>query len=58
MLHWSLIFLILSIVAGVLAFAGVAGAATGIAKLLFGIFLALLTLSALLGLGFDNNRRT
>lgn len=54
MLQWSIIFLVLSIIAGILVFAGVAGAATGIAKLLFAIFLGLLALTAILGLDSGN----
>ena len=35
MLHWALIFLVVAIIAGVLGFSGVAGAATNIAWILF-----------------------
>ena len=45
MLGWSLIFLVVALLAGALGFGGVAGAATGIAKLLFFVFLALLVIS-------------
>jgi uncharacterized membrane protein YtjA (UPF0391 family) len=41
MLHWSLIFLIIALVAGVLGFTGIAGAAMGIAKILFFVFLVI-----------------
>lgn len=41
MLHWSLIFLVIAIIAAVLGFGGVAGAAVGIAKVLFFVFLVL-----------------
>ena len=39
MLHWSLMFLILALIAAVLGFGGLAGAAVGIAKVLFFVFL-------------------
>ena len=35
MLKWALIFLVIAIIAGVLGFSGVAGAATNIAWILF-----------------------
>ncbi len=41
MLHWVLIFLVVSIVAGVLGFTGISVQAAGIAKILFFIFLVL-----------------
>ncbi len=41
MLKWAFIFLVISLVAGLLGFTGVAGVAVGIAKILFGIFLVL-----------------
>jgi uncharacterized membrane protein YtjA (UPF0391 family) len=39
MLHWSLIFLVIALIAGLLGFTGIAGAAMGIAKILFFVFL-------------------
>ena len=39
MLHWSLMFLVLALIAAVLGFGGLAGAAIGIAKVLFFVFL-------------------
>ncbi len=41
MLNWSLSFLVLAIIAGLLGFTGVAGTAMGIAKALFVIFLVM-----------------
>jgi uncharacterized membrane protein YtjA (UPF0391 family) len=41
MLHWSLIFLVIAIIAGLLGFTGIAGAAMGLAKILFFVFLAI-----------------
>jgi uncharacterized membrane protein YtjA (UPF0391 family) len=48
MLSWALIFLIVALIAGALGFTNVAGAATGIAKILFVIFLVLFLVSLLL----------
>jgi uncharacterized membrane protein YtjA (UPF0391 family) len=41
MLYWTLCFLLISIVAGIFGFGGLAIAAAGIAKILFFIFLVL-----------------
>ena len=41
MLRYALIFLIVALVAGLFGFTGVAGTATGIAQVLFYIFLVL-----------------
>jgi uncharacterized membrane protein YtjA (UPF0391 family) len=41
MLHWSLVFLLIALVAAVLGFGGIAGTAVGIAKVLFFVFLIL-----------------
>ena len=41
MFKWALIFLVISLVAGALGFTGVARGAGRIAKILFGIFLAI-----------------
>ncbi|HLS27275.1 MAG TPA: DUF1328 domain-containing protein [Opitutales bacterium] len=41
MLLWAIIFLIVAIIAGALGFTGIAGAATVMAQILFGIFLAI-----------------
>lgn len=49
MLSWSLFFLVVALVAAFLGFSSVAGAAAGIAKLLFGVFLVLFLLSLFLG---------
>jgi uncharacterized membrane protein YtjA (UPF0391 family) len=47
MLSWALTFLVLALVAGILGFGVVSGAAAGIAKILFFVFLVLLVVSAL-----------
>ena len=45
MLNWAITFLVIAIIAGILGFGGIAGTATGIAKTLFVIFLALFLIS-------------
>jgi uncharacterized membrane protein YtjA (UPF0391 family) len=45
MLGWALVFALLAFVAGALGYFALAGAAAGIAKLLFFVFLALLVVS-------------
>lgn len=49
MLNWAMAFLVVAIIAGVLGFGGIAGAAAGIAKALFFVFLALFVASLLAG---------
>ena len=53
MLKWAIIFLVVSLVAGALGFTGIASGAARIAKILFGIclaiFLVLLVLAILAG---------
>ena len=50
MLQYALLFLIIAIVAGILGFGGIAGAASGIAQVLFFIVLAFLINSVVIGL--------
>jgi uncharacterized membrane protein YtjA (UPF0391 family) len=50
MLRWTLIFLVISIVAAVFGFGGVSIAAAGMARILFFIFLVLFLVSLLGGL--------
>lgn len=50
MLRWAVIFFIVSIVAAVFGFAGIASAAAGIAKVLFFLFLAAAVIMLLVGL--------
>lgn len=47
MLFWALVFFILAMVAALFGFGGIAAAATGIAKILFFVFLILLVISLL-----------
>jgi uncharacterized membrane protein YtjA (UPF0391 family) len=49
MLGWSILFLIVAIIAAVFGFGGIAVAATDIARLLFVVFLVLFVISLLLG---------
>jgi uncharacterized membrane protein YtjA (UPF0391 family) len=48
MLKYAIIFAVISLVAGLLGFGGIAAGAAGIAKLLFGLFLVLAVLFVVL----------
>jgi uncharacterized membrane protein YtjA (UPF0391 family) len=50
MLYWALMFLVLSIIAALFGFGGVATAAVGIAKILFYVFVIAFLVSALVAL--------
>ena len=50
MLYWSLVFLIVALVAAVLGFGNIAVGAAAIAKVLFFIFLIMFLVSLVLGL--------
>lgn len=45
MLYWSLVFLVVALVAAVFGFSGIAAASAGIARVLFGLFLILFVVS-------------
>ena len=45
MLYYALLFVVVALVAGVLGFGGIAGAAAGIGQILIFLFLALLVVS-------------
>lgn len=47
MLHWSIVFLVIALIAAILGFGGIAGTAVGIAKVLFFVFLVLWLVSFL-----------
>jgi uncharacterized membrane protein YtjA (UPF0391 family) len=49
MLYWTLIFLVIALVAGLFGFGGIASASAGIAKVLFAIFLVLFLVSLVVG---------
>jgi uncharacterized membrane protein YtjA (UPF0391 family) len=51
MLYYAIVFLVIALIAGALGFFGVAGAAVGIAKILFFVFLVLFVVSLLIGRG-------
>jgi uncharacterized membrane protein YtjA (UPF0391 family) len=51
MLYYALVFFVVAIIAGLLGFGAIAFAATGIAKLLFFIFLVLFLVSLIGHLG-------
>jgi uncharacterized membrane protein YtjA (UPF0391 family) len=50
MLRWTLIFLVVAIVAAAFGFGGIAAASSGIARILFFVFLILFIASVLGGL--------
>ena len=49
MLSWALTFFVVAIIAAVLGFTSIAGAAAGIAKILFFVFLILFVVSLVMG---------
>ena len=49
MLGWALTFLVVALIAGVLGFTSIAGAAMGVAKILFFVFLVLFVISLVAG---------
>jgi uncharacterized membrane protein YtjA (UPF0391 family) len=49
MMQWSMVFLIVAVIAGLLGFTSIAGAALGSAKVLFLIFLMLFAASLFWG---------
>jgi uncharacterized membrane protein YtjA (UPF0391 family) len=49
MLHYAIIFLVVAIIAAVLGFTGIAGAAVGLAKILALVFLVLFVASLIFG---------
>ncbi len=50
LLGWALVFLVIAIIAAVFGFGAVASAATGIAKVLFFVFIAVFVIMLLFGL--------
>ncbi len=49
MLSWAVTFLVIALIAGVLGFGDIAGAAVGIAKILFVVFLVLFVIFLIMG---------
>lgn len=50
MLSWALTFLVIAIIAAIFGFGGIASTASGIAQILFVIFLGLFLISLIVGL--------
>lgn len=48
MLHWALVFLVVALIAALLGFGGVAAVSIELARILFGVFLVLFIVTALL----------
>jgi uncharacterized membrane protein YtjA (UPF0391 family) len=49
MLYWTLVFLVVALIAGLFGFGGIASASAGIAKILFGVFILLFLVSLVFG---------
>lgn len=49
MLRWALLFLIIALIAAAFGFGGIYAAATGIAKILFFVFIVLFVISLIAG---------
>ena len=56
MLGWAVFFLVIALIAALFGFGGIAGAAVGIAKLLFFVFLAIFVISLIMGLARGRTR--
>lgn len=50
MLHWAAVFFVIAIIAGLLGFTSIAGAAIDIARLLFYLFLVIFIVLLVMGL--------
>jgi len=50
MLYWAVVFFVISIIAALFGFTGIAVATAGIAKILFFIFLVLFVLALIFGI--------
>ncbi len=50
MLYYTIVFLVVALIAGALGFGGVAATSAGIARILFGIFLVLFVVSLIMQL--------
>jgi len=51
MLGWAITFLVLGLIAAIFGFGGIAGAAIGIAKILFFVFLVIFVVMLLMSFG-------
>jgi uncharacterized membrane protein YtjA (UPF0391 family) len=50
MLYWAAVFFVIALIAGALGFGGLAAAASGIAQILFYIFLVMFIIALIAGL--------
>lgn len=50
MLHYTIVFLVIALIAAVFGFGGIAASAVGIAQILFFVFLAMAVISFVVGL--------
>ena len=57
MLYWALVFFVVSLVAGIFGFGGIASATAGIAQLLFYVFLVFFIVTLIAGLAGGGTRR-
>jgi uncharacterized membrane protein YtjA (UPF0391 family) len=57
MLYWALVFFIVSLVAGIFGFGGLATATAGIAQILFYVFLVFFVVTLIAGLAGGGTRR-
>jgi uncharacterized membrane protein YtjA (UPF0391 family) len=57
MLYWSLVFFVVSLVAGIFGFGGVADASAGLAQILFYVFLVFFVITLIAGLASGTNRK-
>jgi len=52
MLYWAMMFLVIALVAALFGFGGIASSATGIAQILFFVFLVMFVVSLVMGGGW------
>jgi len=52
MLYWAMMFLVIALVAALFGFGGIASSATGIAQILFFVFLVMFIVSLVMGGGW------
>jgi uncharacterized membrane protein YtjA (UPF0391 family) len=57
MLYWALVFFVVSLVAGIFGFGGIASATAGIAQILFYVFLVFFIVTLIAGLAGGGSRR-
>jgi uncharacterized membrane protein YtjA (UPF0391 family) len=57
MLYWALVFFIVSMVAGLFGFGGIASATAGIAQILFYVFMVFFVVTLIAGVAGGGSRR-